>query len=182
MDGLKIFAPSPNPSPNPSTAHTRTTQPASSSSNVVVRHDDGSPSSSIDMNPTVNVRRLLPTSVITNISVHDLVILAGPVEPVANQGTVSTQHRAGHIADAVCRNPSSIVGTGATFTTRQVQVQGSCIESGYVVTKVPRITSKKEEAGSGLQRRLRRILFEIRVLTHEPLMFHDNIVRFLGIS
>ncbi|KAM5349443.1 hypothetical protein ACJ41O_005948 [Fusarium nematophilum] len=135
------------------------------------------------MNPTVNVRRLLPTSAITNISVHDLVILAGSVEPVTNQGTGSTQHRAGHIAGAVCRNPSSVVGTGATFTARRVQVQCSYIESGYVVTKVPRITSKKEEgAGSGLQRRLRRILFEIRVLTHEPLMFHDNIVRFLGIS
>ncbi|KAH6900177.1 hypothetical protein B0T10DRAFT_554713 [Thelonectria olida] len=90
--------------------------------------------------------------------------------------------QSGHIADAVCRNPSSIAGTGATFKARRVRVQCSCIESGYVVTKAPRISSKKEEAESGLQRRLKRMLFEIRVLTHEPLMFHDNIVQFLGIS
>ncbi|KAH7147076.1 hypothetical protein B0J13DRAFT_524783 [Dactylonectria estremocensis] len=178
MDGLNIFV----PSPNQSTARTRTTQSASSSSNVVVRHDDGSPSSSTDINPIDNVRRLLPTSAITNVSVHDLVILAGSVEPIINQGIGSSGHRAGHIADAVCRNPSSIVGTGATFMARRVQVQCSCIKSGYVVTKAPRITSKKEEAGSGLQRRLKHMLFEIRVLTHEPLIFHDNIVRLLGIS
>ena len=75
-------------------------------------------------------------------------------------------------------------------------MQCKCIKSGYVVAKAARITSSKADAGSstadvgsgtvdvesGMQERLKHMLFEMRVLTHEPLMFHDNIVRFLGIT
>lgn len=191
MDGLNYFV----ASPNPSIEDTGTTQ-SSSSSNAIIRPGAGIVSISLDSNPTENVRRLLPASTITNVQVHDLVILAGSVEHITSLGTGRFGHVAGHIAGTVCRNPSSIIGTGATFTARRVRVHCKCIKSGCVVTKAARITSSKTDAGSstanvgsdtmdvgsGMQERLKHMLFEMRVLTHEPLMFHDNIVQFLGIT
>jgi hypothetical protein len=91
-------------------------------------------------------------------------------------------HHAGHVADTVCRYPSSIIGRGATFTAKKISVPCQHMSSGYVVVKTPRITSRSEDVGAELQKRLKHILFEIRVLSHEPLMFHENVIRLLGIT
>jgi hypothetical protein len=47
--------------------------------------------------------------------------------------------------------------------------------------KTPRITSRTEDVGTGLQKRLKHMLFEIRFLSHEPSMFHENVIRLLWI-
>lgn len=94
----------------------------------------------------------------------------------------SGAHHAGHVADTVYRYPSTIIGKGATFIAKKVRVPCKCVSSGHVVVKIPRINSRMEDAGSGLQKRLKHMLFEIRVLTHEPLMFHENVIQLLGIT
>lgn len=129
-----------------------------------------------------SVRRILPGSKIRDPHIHDFIALAGTAEPVSSVGTESFGHHAGHLADTICRVRYDVIGKGATFVAKRVWISCKCTQSPYVVVKSPRITSRTEDVGQGIRKRLKHILFEIRVLTHEPLVGHENIVRFLGIT
>jgi hypothetical protein len=124
---------------------------------------------------SVEESRRLPGSRIKEPDLHDLVLLAATVE--GHDG-----HNAGHVADKVCRFPSSIIGTGATFVVRAVRVPCKHIEHGFVVTKSPRLQGSSTLTKSDFRKRVRDMIFELRVLRHPPLMRHPNIINLLGIS
>jgi len=189
MDGFKFFAPSLN-SPSISSRATNPTGSSVSSAGRSQNIATGSSTATIRerRRPNPSIQRVLPATPIRNPQVHDLVILASSIEPLAANG-LDKAHHAGHINDTVCRYPSTIIGRGATFIAKKIFVpcghgggEEREMKARFVVTKTPRITSRAEQAGAGIQRRLRHVLFELRVLSHEPIMFHPNVVRLLGIS
>jgi len=51
-----------------------------------------------------------------------------------------------------------------------------------VVTKIPKLSSKTGRSEKDWGNHLKRILFELRALRHEPLMYEDNIVRLEGVT
>jgi hypothetical protein len=122
------------------------------------------------------VRRMLPASHVKNPDLHDVIILASSIQ------TTSAGHAGGHVADTVCRYPSFIIGSGATFVARKVVVPCQCIESGFVVVKTPKLSTKPGRSEKDWGTHLKRILFELRALRHEHLMYEDNIVRLEGIT
>lgn len=183
-----FFAPSPNAS---GTGVSSSDVPRSRSSNSTIRPGGASPktecsTATVQTNDKryriESTRRILPSSPIVNPKIYDLISLAGSIEPMSKAMNGNRAHHAGHVADTVYRYPSTIIGRGATFTAMKVRVPCECITSGHVVVKTPRITSKVEDVGLGLRKRLKHMLFEIRVLRHEPLMFHDNVIQLLGIT
>lgn len=172
MNEYQFFAPSPLAT---QTGSDTTSSTSSTASNQIIRaHPHGG--------KTESIRRILPATAVQDVHIHDLIALAGTAESISTIGTESFGHHSGHLADTICRYRYNVIGEGGTFVAKRVRTDCKCNDSKYVVVKSPKITSRTEDVGQGIRKRLKHILFELRVLTHEPLIGHDNIVRFLGIT
>ncbi|KAK4450346.1 hypothetical protein QBC34DRAFT_493994 [Podospora aff. communis PSN243] len=181
MSGFQFFAASPRATRSGTDTSTSAFRPSSNQTNRGIPQRSV-PGSSFSDTQVVSTRRILPASKVADPHIHDLIALVGTVEPVSTVGTEQFGHQSAHYAGTICRVEYHVIGQGATFVAKRVKGDCKCNKSGFVVVKSPRITSRTEDVGQGIRKRLKHILFEIRVLTHEPLVGHPNIVRFLGIT